>query len=261
MTRSHSALKAVLVVCMAAMVALAIAGCSSQSQASSSAASSATGSEASSTASSEASSESSSAAESESSSEAAIGLAVEEGETVAGKSAGSSSKSSTSSTSASTGSSTSIATGQLVDVTNKTTGYTFKTDKGYDVKFDGSDTTVYTSSKSGAVPFFELTLMQNSTGRSVEDFLTEYANGEMQTYKGKMVIDPIANTVKLNGRTVKGIEYMRKNDAGDKNIAVMTYVEEYSGYFFTWRTICYQTDSETPAAMETAMNTFKFLAS
>ena len=257
MTRSHITLKAAIAVCMAALVALAIAGCasSSQSQGSSSTASSATSSATSETA--------SSSAESTSSGDSSDALESDSAKTVAGKSSGSiSGSSSASSASAPTSSSTSIATGQLVDVKNTTLGYTFKTDKGYDVKFDDADTAVYTSAKSGAVPYFELTVMKNPTGRSVEDFLTEYGNAELQKYKDRMVVEPMANTVKLPDRSIKGIEYIRTNDAGDKKIAVMTYVEQNnSGTFFTWRTICYSDDAETPAAMEEAMKTFKFLAS
>ena len=144
---------------------------------------------------------------------------------------------------------------------NEKTGYTFKTDKGYSVKTDGGNTTVSTSKTSGAVPYFELTLMQNSTGRSVEDFLTNIGNDAIKQYGDKIVAGPEPATVKLHDRSIKGIEYVRTNDKGDKKIAVLTYVEEYSGYFFTWRALCYADDAETPAAMQEAADTFKFLAS
>ena len=161
--------------------------------------------------------------------------------------------------SVSTGSSPSAGNGSLVDFTNKEVGYTFKVDKSYIAEADGLGANVYTGGKQGQAPFFKLTIMKNSTGRSVDDLLENTAKNISDKYKDTMIAAPSFNTIKLTNRQLKGFEYSYTSGGG-KAMTALNYAEDVGGYFFVWTASYYADDSATPAAMQIAADTLQSLS-
>ncbi|MBQ9043770.1 MAG: hypothetical protein IJ111_13265 [Eggerthellaceae bacterium] len=253
MRYSNITWKALGAIALAAALGMtALAGCTSSSG--SSAASSASES-----ASGEAVSASSASDDSEAGDDKATGVSL-----ISSSSASSSASASSSSASSASGSAATIASGTLVDYTNKEAGYTFKVDKAYTADTSGMNVTVYTGAKSGQVPFFRLTLMKNSTGRSVEDLMAGTMEDAKKKYQNRLAVEPVANTVTLPGkynRVLVGFEYAYTPEGGGKTVLVANYTEEISGYFFMWSCNYYKEDFETIAAMQTAQESLQFLAS
>ena len=179
----------------------------------------------------------------------------------ASSSASSASSTSSASSSASSGSSSTVANGTLTDYTNKDRGYTFKYDKAYTVEEKGSDVTVYTGTKSGQAPFFKLTLIQNKSGQTIDEYLQGMADKAVERLGDRIVAGPEFATVKHTGRNVSGYEYAYKSTDGKQTLISMNYAEEISGYLFTWSGASYLEDDETPVALSTAIDTLAFMAS
>jgi len=255
MKRSTTTWKPLAIAVLATALAMAaLAGCAASGG--SSAASSASGSAA-------------------STSSGAAGTNSSSGTTVTLVSPGSASSSASSSTSASSGASAAsasasgasasaavVASGTLVDYANEKAGYTFKVDKAYTIETSGNNVIVYTGEKTGQVPFFRLTIMKNSTGRSVEDLMMSTMDDTKQKYQNRLAVEPVANTVRLSdkyNRTLVGFEFAYTPENGGKTVLVANYAEEINGYFFLWSCNYYKEDYETIAAMQTAQETLQFL--
>lgn len=246
MKRSTTTWKALAIAALAAALGMAaLAGCASSGG--SSAASSGTASGSAASASSEA---------------ADSGSSNGTGATLVSPGSASSSAGASASASGASGSATTVASGTLVDYENKEAGYTFKVDKAYTAETSGMNVTVYTGEKTGQVPFFKLTLMKNSTGRSVEDLMASTMEDVKQKYQNRLAVEPVANTVRLSdkyNRTLVGFEFAYTPEGGGKTVLVANYTEEINGYFFMWSCNYYKEDYETIAAMQTAQETLQFL--
>ena len=142
---------------------------------------------------------------------------------------------------------------------NQDHGYQFKVDSAYDTKIDGYDMNVYTY-KSGQVPFFKLSLMQNRSGQSDEELLEGVAESIIKREGDKLVTGPISNTVQAGSRKIKGIEWIYKSEDGTKEYVGVQYTEVIGTFFYTWTAVYEKGDTVTPAAMERAMSTFEMLA-
>lgn len=149
--------------------------------------------------------------------------------------------------------------GKEVTFTNHDHGYQFSVDSAYDTEIDDYSMKVYTY-KSGQVPFFSLSLMQNRSGQSDEELLEGVAANIIKREGDKLVKGPISNTVQAGSRKVKGIEWIYKSEDGTKEYVGVQYTELIGTFFYSWTAVYEKGDTVTPAALERAISTFEMLA-
>lgn len=131
----------------------------------------------------------------------------------------------------------------------------FEVDKSFTAETNNGTVRVYTGT-SGQVPYFMLGLTSNSTGQTDEELLTGVGQKAMEQYGDKIIKGPVANTVQLHNRQIKGIEYVIQD--GNSQKAVYQYAEDIGGTFFIWTGVASFDDMVTPAAMQHAMDTLQF---